>query len=185
MNLDLFSVPLFIGNIDLKRIKLEAEMGKAFLSENPCSIYEKNYLDPESVDYLKGVLAGLLREKFSHFEIALLEIWRNEYLNNDYQEPHIHVGSKYSFIIYEKVSTPHTIFFNPAKYLIDSAMSNMYPVMGEGQEGVLRQFTPSVKSGQIILFPSYVEHMVNRNSDQVTISGNIDFKYTEHTERIK
>ena len=37
-----------------------------------------------------------------------------------------------------------------------------------------RNFTPQLKTGQIIIFPSYVEHMVNKNSDQVTISGNLD-----------
>jgi hypothetical protein len=92
-------------------------------------------------------------------------------LNNDFQEPHIHVGSQFSFIIYEEVVTPHTIFYNPAKYLIAAAF-------GHGQGCVLEQFSPQVKAGQIIIFPSFVEHMVNRNSDQVTISGNVNFKFT-------
>ena len=171
MNLDLFSVPFFIGNIDLKRIKLEVEMGTAFTSETPSSYCEKNLLDPESEKYLMKVLVDLLGEKFSHFSVVLMSIWRNEYLNNDFQEPHVHIGSKFSFIIYEKVSTPHTIFFNPAKYLITSTLND--------QECVNRQFKPSVRAGQIIVFPSYIEHMVNRNSDQVTISGNIDFKFMD------
>jgi len=172
MNLDLFSVPFFIGNIDLKKIKLEVEMGKAFTSETPSSIGKKNILDLESEKYLMGVLVDLLDEKFSHFSIGLLSIWRNEYLNNDFQEPHVHTGSKFSFIIYEKVSTPHTIFYNPAKYLLNATL-------GSDQKWVLQQFRPQVRKGQIIVFPSYVEHMVNRNSDQVTISGNIDFKHIE------
>ena len=171
MKLELFSVPFFIGNIDLKKIKLKAEMGKAFLSETPSSINKKNYIDPESEKYLMEVIAGLLKEKFSQFSITLLAMWRNEYLNNDFQEPHVHIGSKFSFIIYEKVSTAHTIFFNPAKYLITSTLVN--------EDCVLRKFIPSVRAGQIIVFPSYIEHMVNKNSDQVTMSGNIDFKFTD------
>jgi len=175
MKLELFSVPFFIGNIDLKKIKLEAEMGNAFTSQTPSSISETNIFDTGSETYLLEVIANLLGEKFSQFSIALLNIWRNKYLNNDFQEPHVHIGSKFSFIIYEKVSTPHTIFFNPAKYLITSTLN--------GQECVLQQFTPSVRKGQIIVFPSYIEHMVNRNSDQVTISGNLEFKFDEMIER--
>ena len=173
MNLDLFSVPFFIGNIDLKRIKLEVEMGTAFTSETPSSYCEKNLLDPESEKYLMKVLVDLLGEKFSHFSVVLMSIWRNEYLNNDFQEPHVHIGSKFSFIIYEKVVTPHTIFYNPAKYLLDATFGD------ELTRYHTRQFTPSVRKGQLILFPSYIEHMVNKNSDQVTISGNIDFKFMD------
>ncbi len=173
MNLDLFSVPFFIGNIDLKRIKLEVEMGKSFISETPSSFNQENLLDPESEKYLMKVIVDLLGEKFTHFQIGLLKIWRNEYLNNDFQEPHVHINSKFSFILYEKVVTPHTIFYNPAKYLLDATFGN------ERTTYIERQFIPSVRKGQLILFPSFIEHMVNKNSDQVTISGNIDFKHME------
>jgi hypothetical protein len=172
MNLDLFAVPFFIGNIDLKNIKLDAEIGEAWLSRTPSSKNEKNHLDPESSEYLMDVLLDLLGEKFTAFSISLQgNVWRNEYLDKDWQEPHVHLGAQFSFIIYEKVSTPHTIFFNPAKYLISGTLQH--------QDCVLREFTPSVTAGQIVIFPSYVEHMVNRNSDQVTISGNINFKFMD------
>ena len=169
MKLELFSCPFFIGNIDLKQIKLDASIGKAFLSKTPSSVREDNHLPDESTDYLLSVIVDLLREKYQHFTITMLGIWRNEYLNNDFQEPHIHITSKFSFIIYEEVVTPHTIFYNPAKYLI-------HATMGEDTTVVEQQFIPQARKGQIIVFPSYVEHMVNKNSDQVTISGNLDFK---------
>jgi hypothetical protein len=175
MNLELFSCPFFIGNIDLKKIKLKAEMGKAWLSETPSSIHGKNDLPTESADYLMEVIAELLREKYldiHSFSISLLgTVWRNEYLDKDFQEPHMHIGAAFSFIIYEKVTEVHTIFFNPAKYLI--------PATFKTTDAVMREFKPNVRAGQILVFPSYVEHMVNRNSDQVTISGNIDFKFLE------
>ena len=173
MKLELFSVPLFIGNVDLKKIKLDATMGEAWVSKTPSSFKKRNILDPESDRYLISVIAKLLREKYRYFTVGISGgIWRNKYLNNDFQEPHIHEGSQFSFILYEEVVTPHTIFYNPAKYLI-------LATLGEGQDCVLQHFIPSVKAGQIIVFPSYIEHMVNRNSDQVTISGNLDFKFDE------
>ena len=90
-------------------------------------------------------------------------------LNNDFQEPHVHSTSQFSFIIYEEVDIPHTIFFNPAKYLIEATNCTFVP----------REFKPQVRKGQIIVFPSYLEHMVNKNSDQVTISGNINFEFNK------
>jgi len=178
---DLFSVPVFIGDIDLKKIKLKSDMGKSFLSRTPSSFGKENSLDPESGKYLMALIAGLLEQKipFQSFYISLNEIWRNEYLDHDFQEPHIHVDPKapcqFSFIIYEAfASSPHTIFFNPAKNLIQASFG------GEAEQmGTDLMVTPPVKKGQIIVFPSYIEHMVNRNSDQVTISGNISFKFQD------
>ena len=174
MKLELFSVPFFIGNVDLKKIKLDAEMGKVWLSRTPSSMYGENTLDPESGDYLISVIAKLLREKYQYFTVRFRGIWRNKYLNNDFQEPHIHVRSQFSFILYEEVVTPHTVFYNPAKYLVHATLG--YDSAPRAN-CVLQTFIPSVKKGQIIVFPSYIEHMVNRNSDQVTISGNLDFKF--------
>ena len=172
MKLELFSVPFFIGNVDLKKIKLDANMGQAFLSGTPSSFYKKNTLDPDSGKYLVSIIAGLLKEKYKYFTIRLMDIWRNKYLNNDFQEPHIHIGAQFSFILYEEVNTPHTIFYNPSKYLIAATQ-------GPSDAYVLQQFKPQVRKGQIIVFPSYVEHMVNKNSDQVTISGNLEFKFNK------
>jgi len=170
MKLEIFSVSLFIGNIDLKKIKLTSEIGKAFLSETPSSFHTQNTLDPESDKYLMTVIAGLLKEKYQYFAINLKSIWKNRYVNNDFQEPHVHTNSRFSFIIYEEVNICHTIFYNPAKYLIDATT-------GTGDSIAMHHFKPQVRKGQIIVFPSYVEHMVNKNSDQATISGNLNFNF--------
>ena len=39
-----------------------------------------------------------------------------------------------------------------------------------------RVYVPNVKTGAIIVFPGFLEHMVSPNSDQNTISGNLIFK---------
>ena len=177
MKVDIFPVSVFIGNIDLKKIKLTSEMGKAFLSETPTSFLTQNSLDPESGTYLMQVIAELLREKFhTFFTVRLSSIWRNKYKDNDYQEPHVHTNSKFSFIIYEEVNKVHTVFYNPAKYLIEATL---------GTDLVQFDFIPKMKKGQIIVFPSYVEHMVTKNSDQATISGNINFEFNIDPSFIK
>ena len=169
MRYELFSVTIFIGNIDLKKIKLTSKMGEAFLSKTPSSFGSKNDLDPDSAQYIISVIVELLKEKYQYFTVSLETVWRNKYVNNDFQDPHVHSTSQFSFIIYEEVNTPHTIFFNPAKYLIEATNCTFVP----------REFKPQVRKGQIIVFPSYLEHMVNKNSDQVTISGNINFEFNK------
>ena len=37
-------------------------------------------------------------------------------------------------------------------------------------------FKPKCKTGQIIVFPSFLQHMVLKSSKQKTISGNVVFK---------
>jgi hypothetical protein len=46
-------------------------------------------------------------------------------------------------------------------------------------------YMPKLKSGSIIVFPSFVEHMVVPNSDQVTISGNLVFNKIKEIENVR
>ena len=66
MKLELFSTPFFMGNVDLKKIKLDAEIGEAFLSKTPSSVGEKNILDPESGEYIISSIVELLEEKYPY-----------------------------------------------------------------------------------------------------------------------
>tara|TARA_R100000426_G_C4760430_1_gene86944 strand:- start:13 stop:546 length:534 start_codon:yes stop_codon:yes gene_type:complete len=166
MKLDLFSVPLHIGKVDLKKIKLKSDMGQSWVSKTPTSFSRENFLDKESEEYLVKCIGELIKNYYySKFELRILEIWQNNYQNNDYQEPHVHANSKLCFIIYKKVQTPKTIFFNPARNLID---------LLNADDLFQRTFSPEkLKPGSMIIFPGFLEHMVAPNSNQATISGNL------------
>jgi len=169
MRIDLFAVPIHVGKVDLNQIQLTSDMGKKWVSETPTSFEKKNFLDKESEKYLIKCIGKLIKDDYySKFQLGILDIWQNNYKNNDYQEPHVHANSKLCFIIYKKVTTPKTIFFNPAKNVID---------MLEADDLFPRTFLPNkLKTGSIIVFPGFLEHMVAPNSDQITISGNLIFK---------
>ena len=47
MKLELFSTPFFIGNVDLKKIKLDATMGEAWMSKTPSSYEKRNIITDE------------------------------------------------------------------------------------------------------------------------------------------
>ena len=89
------------------------------------------------------------------------KIWINKYEKNDYQGAHIH-GSDFSFIIYYKGDS-NTVFNSPSKNILQCFDGLIFDVSCE----------PDLKQGNIIVFPSYLEHWVKPNSNNITIAGNI------------
>tara|TARA_R110002020_G_C15936547_1_gene744287 strand:- start:98 stop:652 length:555 start_codon:yes stop_codon:yes gene_type:complete len=169
MRIDLFAVPIHVGKVNLNQIQLTSDMGKKWVSKTPTSFERKNFLDKESEKYLIDCIGNLIKDHYySKFQLGILDIWQNTYKDGDYQEPHVHANSKLCFIIYKDVKKPRTIFFNPAKNVIDMLHADdLFP----------RTFLPTkLKTGSIIVFPGFLEHMVAPNSDQTTISGNLIFK---------
>jgi len=95
---NLFEIPIYIGDIDVDKIKLKKiDFEKTWLSKTNSTFkntLDKNILDvieKDSLVYLLNTLAKLLEEKIEEkFKISLLNIWENIYTDNDFQEPHIH-----------------------------------------------------------------------------------------------
>ena len=172
MRLDLFSIPIFIDNIDCSKINLQNKnFEKTWNSQTTSSFNFDNILDKESADYLLKVIASSLSKHFYVAqEIKLLNIWENFYFKNDYQEKHKHPHSHFSFIIYKKVDEGKTIFFNPSIDLIESYYS---PHIFNETNFFQLEFLPKCRNNQIVIFPSFLEHMVQNISNSVTISGNL------------
>ena len=178
MQLNLFSIPIFIGNIDPTKLEFKNQKTKpTFDSGVHTSFASGNEnLEKESFKYLANTIIKLLEEKFKRrFRITFSNIWQNIYKKDDFQEKHCHVNSHFSFIVYKKIKESNTIFFHPNNYLIASFYKGME---GPKPEDIVDlQFRPSCREGQIIVFPSFLEHMVKKTSNAITISGNIDFKF--------
>ena len=172
MIINLFEVPIFIGNIDSKKIKLKNQFFNPHWMSETNSSYTKNTretIEKESALYLLNIIVQLLQEKINYsFEINLQNIWENQYNKDDYQEPHIHTESDFSFIVYKEGEEGKTLFFNPSRNFIEPFVNinTMFQ----------RTFMPKCKKDQIIIFPSFLEHMVLKCSDVKTISGNLIFK---------
>jgi|TARA_R100000426_G_C4763342_1_gene88015 hypothetical protein len=173
MRFDLFSVPIFIGDIDCNKINLQNKgFKKTFLSDTVSSHDFFNELDDESKQYLLTVIANLIKNNFfrSH-KIILQSIWQNNYEEGDFQEKHIHQRSHFSFIIYKQIDESKTIFYNPAFYPITSFYDSSFLTHTNFFK---TDFKPMCKTNQIIVFPSFLEHMVRKNTKKsITISGNV------------
>ena len=93
-------------------------------------------------------------------------MWRNKYTKADWQDPHIHSGAQWSFIIYESVESSKTVFMNPSRKVI----MNQWAMYGNV---IPMDFIPQIPSGHIVIFPSWVEHFVTSGNEGTTIAGNI------------
>ena len=172
MKIDLFPTPIFISNIDLNKIILKnGNFEKTWLSETNSSHNKENILEEESSKYLLGKIGALItNEVKQNLKIKLDEIWENRYQDKDFQERHNHPGSHFSFIIYKKITEPKTVFINPNEDLILSYFSDLYLPLFQ------QNFKAECREGQIIVFPSFLHHMVSKTNESITIAGNISLE---------
>jgi len=174
MKLNLFSTPVFIINIDTNKIiKKNGSFKKTWLSETSSSHAEGDILEVESSNYLLEEIGKVLAKEIKKtLKISLDHIWENRYEVGDFQERHNHPGSHFSFIIYKEIKDSKTIFVNPNEDLILSYFNSKLNLFEQN-------FKPDCRSGQMILFPSYLHHMVAKTDQSVTIAGNIKIEMVE------
>tara|TARA_B100000424_G_scaffold98010_1_gene73550 strand:- start:58 stop:591 length:534 start_codon:yes stop_codon:yes gene_type:complete len=174
---NLFETPIFVSNIDAKKIKFKHEkisVTKDWISKTVSSHNNKNVLTEESAKYLMDCIIKSLDRKYRNYEVALMNIWTNKYIKDDYQEPHIHPFSTFSFIIYKKVTKSQTYFLSPYRDLIASFdVANVFESMHELQ----------CQNNQMVIFPSFVKHGVHKNSGNETMAGNLKFRFRNESNR--
>jgi len=176
--INFFYYPLFLGKIDIKKIKINKKtIRPTWLSRVNSNFYSEDnkILDKDTGEYLMFTIGETMKDYFKSFkvQINLLNIWVNVYKQKDFQDPHTHPKSDFSFIIYSKVKKSETVFYNPSKALIDATYNEKtFP----GMETV---YKPECKQGDLIIFPSFMTHMVLPLSNSETIAGNIKINYVK------
>ena len=172
MQINVFSVPIWVGNIDASRIKIQEQtLRESFMSKIETSIDGQNIINEDSLNYLYEVISKLLKKNvLPRYKLQLEHIWTNYYKDSDYQENHAHAGAHLSFIIYKKIEQSNVVFVNPNSVVLDSYYN------GDDDKIAFfggTTFKPQCRENQIILFPSYLEHFVKRTNDAVSIAGNL------------
>lgn len=162
----MFPIPCFIEPVDLEKIKFK-ESGnyeKSFLSNVSTTLGKDSFTD-ESYSYICGIISECICQ-FSNEPFYIGQVWRNNYKKTDWQDPHIHSGAQWSFVIYDTVESSKTVFMSPAR----KEIMNQW---GMYANTIPMDFIPNVPPGHIIIFPSWVEHFVMSGNEGVTISGNV------------
>ena len=155
-----------IKNLNLLNFKVVGKkFKKTFESNINTSLNGSTLFNKNSINYLniqlRDMLSYLLKPYCSNFVFNVDGIWINKYDQKDYQGTHIH-PSDFSFIIYYKGNS-NTVFNSPVKNLLEMINNQIF----------YKHYEPKLKQGDIIVFPSYLEHWVRPNSNNMTIAGNI------------
>ena len=168
--LTLFPTHIAHKNLDLSKLIIQGKnFDKTFESGVESTLLGETLFTSESMNYfnlqLTDLLSFLLKPYCKNFVFKMTSIWINNYKDNDYQSSHVHPGH-YSFILYYDVNKSNTVFNSPVKNLLETH-ENFQPLH-------YKTFEPNFKKGDIVVFPSYLEHWVKPNSNGLTIAGNID-----------
>ena len=173
MKKELFGIPIFEDEVDLEKIVLpDAELENTWDSGTPTTFGTQKVDDvpQETWKYLSEVVERNLyygecmgaNPRFGH-------IWKNVYGKHDCQDVHIHPNCQWSFVIYVDTYSK-TSFLNPSMKDIQNQIGNQvvqFPL----------DYKPNLGPGSIIIFPSFLMHMVNNGVGGTTISGNIYMDY--------
>ena len=173
MKKELFGIPIFEDEVDLEKIVLpDAELENTWDSGTPTTFGTQKVDDvpEETWKYLSQVVERNLyygecmgaNPRFGH-------IWKNVYSKHDYQDVHIHPNCQWSFVIYVDTYSK-TSFLNPSMKDIQNQIGNQvvqFPL----------DYKPNLGPGSIIIFPSFLFHMVNSGVEGTTLSGNIYMDY--------
>ena len=154
-------------HLDLSNLKIVGkQFKKTFESNLKTTLKGHTLFDKDSMNYLNiqltETLSYLLKPYCKNFVFNISDIWINRYDKKDYQGSHVH-PSDFSFIIYYKVDKSYTVFNSPIKSLLESKINKVFN----------HDYETNFKQGDIIIFPSYLEHWVKPNSNNITIAGNI------------
>ncbi len=164
---NIFPNLIAIKHLDLSKLKVVGnKFKKTFESKVKTTLKGNTLFDKDSMNYLNiqltDTLSYLLKPYCKNFVFNVSDIWINKYNKKDYQGSHIH-PSDFSFIIYYKTNKSYTVFNSPVKNLLESIDSKIFN----------KDYEPNLKQGDMIVFPSYLEHWVRPNSGNTTIAGNI------------
>ena len=175
MKKELFGIPIFEDTVELDKFNdipsapleptwdsgVSSSFGTQKPEEVPTTVWK--YLS-EVVE--RNLYPAQLMGKDARFG----HIWKNVYQKHDYQDAHIHPHSQWSFVIYVDV-TSRTAFFNPSIHNIQNHIGCTNPYFP-------LDYKPNLEPGSIIIFPSFLMHMVNSGNEGSTISGNLYMEYS-------
>ena len=103
-------------------------------------------------------------------------MWANVNRYRDYNTSHIHTGTDWSFVYYVKVpkDSGNLVLVDPRIRKRSSESEGIYETYDNPFTHDLYVLTPL--PGTLVFFPSYLEHYVEGNSNdipRISISGNI------------
>lgn len=150
-----FVVPFIKVSIGDWNIKKQKILSLTTLDNKDCDPnlggYKSDYFKyrgspPYKSEFWK-ILAAEVNEIKSHFKtISITDLWHQEYVGNEFHGPHNHGGYGYSAVMYAEFNSE---FHEPTHFLSP---------FGNFEDGTTMYHSPKVEEGDIIVFPSAIQH---------------------------
>lgn len=171
MRKDLFAIPIFEDKVDLDKIIIKNEsFEESWDGSSKNSILSPHVVADITWQHLNEVISRNVNQVSTAYKNPrIFELWRNLYTKTDYQDPHIHPHNQWSFIIYETVPSK-TVLFNPS-------MKDIQNQIGNNVSCFPLDYKPHLEPGSILIFPSFIMHMVLHGNEGTTIAGNVRIDY--------
>ena len=156
-------------------------------SSYPRIKHDDDFIDPKKSESLQDDLLTQIKDVFASANLPTNlsfggSFWYNIYHEEQFQERHNHINTAiarnlWSGVYYNKNATP-TKFYNPS-------LLHRVTKFPKSEETILDDcyhdfFFPSVKDGDVLLFPSTLDHEAqptNSKSMRLTFSFNINILY--------
>tara|TARA_E500000331_G_scaffold165834_1_gene160620 strand:+ start:1010 stop:1618 length:609 start_codon:yes stop_codon:yes gene_type:complete len=185
----IFGVPIFRYHLESNKIKEIAKEKFSVYNEYPineappgwqCSLRTEFNTSKDNVyqDLYSGVMDQFTKDlALENCRAYIDESWLNYYIGSENQEEHDHLPGFYSGIHFIKYDDGHTAtrFVNPI-YQLYSFMYKDIDLYKNPDFGS-QHWSPEVKEGDIIIFPSFLRHLVApQKSDEhrITLAFNIN-----------
>ena len=140
--------------------------------------------------FIKSAIVGL-NEYLEHFELDQpirygVECWLNRYKQNYHQEVHNHAGRSVISCAYMMKTPKDSGNFVFYKNMYDFFHMSGLPMLSSKPFRYNNRITPPMVEGDIVYFPSTLEHYVTENktdSTRATISANFILEIKEDEEK--
>tara|TARA_E500000331_G_C17049107_1_gene623114 strand:- start:68 stop:667 length:600 start_codon:yes stop_codon:yes gene_type:complete len=120
-----------------------------------------------------------MKPRTSDVSIKFDGVWINKYKKGAYQEVHDHATLRCNLVmvyIYKSTGDECFTIYNPDREIDKLGLDYCFDTMNQ------RTISPSLKTGDILIFPSHYHHMVKPNlkdEERITISSNFFVRPSE------
>jgi uncharacterized protein (TIGR02466 family) len=172
--LNLFGIPIYVGKIKLKKEEIDyvinsnyerVYVNNGFRTKNNYLLNDKNLknLKKEIENELSSFVYDQLKIK-NNYKFVMLNSWGMKHVKNDWAQPHCHSNSFISGVVYLKTNKNSGYFSFNKNLNWNNISSNFlkFEYTDYTQQNC-DAWSILPENGDVILFPSFLEHSVSKN----------------------
>ena len=201
MFIDLYSIPVFAEPLETHN-QVQEDFTNIIQDDSNFNKYPSWYCNVDTTfglpdsnklpfhNFIKGAVAGLntyLKKLGVDCSVSYgVECWLNRYSKNQHQELHNHAGESVISCAYMLKLPPNSGRFVFYRNTYDFFHGSSLPSLSTEPFRYNNRITPPLREGDIVFFPSVLEHYVTVNeSDETRVTISANFTVNERIDEEK